>query len=228
MGWGYIHGFNFSHDAELVQWFMDRNEFFTIFADVVAMLQSIGATHTLTKYSLCAQETAKNILLGYEIEASIRDLFSNVLPSILVGNKKDITGGAYECLVGYIKHYSIWHPRGAQLSSDLRTIIWEGTTTVTRRLKRIRNALTTDTELKELSIHLATNSADFISEFIRFFTSQYEEYTETSTFPPEQALTNVLDLTALVFEELHGVRVEVMDAGQHFPGVFLWGFIKAW
>ena len=32
---------------------------------------------------------------------------------------------------------------------------------------------------------------------------------------------------ALIFEELHGYFAEVMDAGQHVPGMFLSGFIKA-
>ena len=133
----------------------------------------------------------------------------------------------YECLVGYIKDYSIWNPRGSQGFSSSRTIIWEGTAIVTGRLKRIRNTLTTDPLLKEISIYLAMDSAAFISEFIEFFTSKYEEYIDTSTFTPEQALTTVLDLTALVFEELHGVFVEVMDTGQHVPRMFLWVFIKA-
>jgi hypothetical protein len=41
-------------------------------------------------------------------------------------------------------------------------------------------------------------------------------------------LATVWDLTGLIFEELHGTCAEVMDAGQHDPGMFLWGFIKAW
>jgi hypothetical protein len=51
--------------------------------------------------------------------------------------------------------------------------------------------------------------------------SQYEEYVETATFPLVQDLTTVLDLTALIFQELHGARAEVMGAGQHDPGMFL-------
>ena len=94
----------------------------------------------------------QNTLLGYEIKASIRASFSTVLPSILVVNNKETMGGAYECLVVRIKDYSIWHLRGDQGSSVLRTKIWEGTTTVTGRLKRLRNTLTNDTQLKELSI----------------------------------------------------------------------------
>ena len=122
------------------------------------------------------------------------------MPSVLVGNKKGTTGGAYEYLVGYINNYSIWHPHGAQGSSGLRTIIWEGAATVTGCIKRVSNTLTIDPELKEFSIYLATYSANFISEFLKNFMYQYEEYIETSTFPPEQALTTVLDLTYFIFE----------------------------
>ena len=98
-----IYGCTFYHDAELVQWLKDHNGKIAYFADIVAMLQSIGATHTLTQYYLHAQEATKNILLGYEIEASFRDSFSTFLTSILVGNKKETTGGDYEYLVSYIK-----------------------------------------------------------------------------------------------------------------------------
>ena len=88
--------------------------------------------------------------------------------------------------------------------------------------------MNTNPELKELSIYLATDYAAFILAFIEFFTSQYEEDIETSTFPPYQALTTVLYLTDLIFEYVHGVCTEVMDAGQHVPGIFLWVIIKAW
>ena len=95
-----IHDFTFSRDSELVQWFKDRNGNISIFVDAVSMLQSIFAAHTLNQDSLRAQESAKNILLRSEIESSIMDSFSTVLTSILVGNKNETTGGAYECLVG--------------------------------------------------------------------------------------------------------------------------------
>ena len=122
------------------------------------------------------------------------------MPHILSENKKETPGGAYECLVGYIKDNSIWYHRRSQGSSGLRTRIWEGTTTVTGHLKRLRNTFTTGPELKELSVYLATYYAVFILEFLKFFTSQYEEYIKTSNFSPDQSLTTVLDLTALIFE----------------------------
>ena len=112
------------------------------------MIQSIVAAHTLIQDTLRAQGSAKNILLGSDIEASIRDSFSTVLTSILVGNKNETTGCVYKYLVGYIKDYSIWHPRGYQGSSGLITRILEGPATVTGSLKRLRNTLTTDPELK--------------------------------------------------------------------------------
>ena len=87
--------------------------------------------------------------------------------------------------------------------------------------------MTTDPKLKELSIYLAADSTAFISGFIELFMFQYEVYIETSTFPPEQSITTVLDLTALISEELHGACAEVMDSVQHVPGMFIWGFIKA-
>ena len=129
----------------MVQWFKDRNGKTAIFADAVAMLQSIGFTHTFTQDSLRAQEYSKKILLGSDIKASIRASFSTVLPSILVVNNKETMGGAYECLVVRIKDYSIWHLRGDQGSSVLRTKIWEGTTTVTGNLNRLTDNFTTYT-----------------------------------------------------------------------------------
>jgi hypothetical protein len=166
--------------------------------------------------------------LDSEIEASIRASFNTVLPYFLVGNKRETAGGAYECMVVYIKDFTIWHPRGAQGSSGLRSRIREGTKTVTGRLKKLHSTLTTDPELNEMAVYLSTYSASFISEYLELFTSQYEEYVETSTFQPAQALNTFLELSALIFEELHSARAEVMDAGQHDPGMFLLGFIKAW
>ena len=84
----------------MIKWFKERNGTFSILDNAVAMLHYIGDTHTLTQYSLRAQEDAKKILLGSEIDTSIRGSFSTVFPSILVGNKKETTVSAYECLVG--------------------------------------------------------------------------------------------------------------------------------
>jgi hypothetical protein len=90
-----------------VQWFKDIDGKIAIFADDMVILQSIGATVMQTQENLRAQEAATKKLLGSELEASIRASFSTILPSILVDNKKETTGGADECISGYIKDYSI-------------------------------------------------------------------------------------------------------------------------
>ena len=94
------------------------------FFNATDILQSIGDMHTLTQDSLRAQESAKSILLGQDIEAPIRDSFSTFLPYILVGNKKETTRGAYECLFRFIKNYSIWNPRRDQGFSVLSMKNW--------------------------------------------------------------------------------------------------------
>jgi hypothetical protein len=41
------------------------------------------------------------------------------------------------------------------------------------------------------------------------------------TFKTKEALSTVLDSVALIFEEIHSVRSELIDTGQHNPGVFM-------
>jgi hypothetical protein len=98
---------------------------------------------------------------------------------------------------------------------------------VTGRFNKLRNTITTDSKLIEIAVYLSSDSASFIMEMLEYITPQYEEYIETQTFKPKEAMSTVLDSVALIFEELHSVRSEVIDAGQHKPGIFLWGFLKA-
>jgi hypothetical protein len=127
----------------------------------------------------------------------------------MVGNKKETLGGAYECLNAYINEFAVWHPRGSQGSTGLRYRIRQGTTTVTGRLKKIRNTITTDSELIKMAVYLSSDSASFITKMLEYITTQYEEYTKTQSFKPKEALYTVLDSVAFIFEELHRVRLEV-------------------
>jgi uncharacterized protein YneF (UPF0154 family) len=116
----------------------------------------------------------------------------------------------------------------SQGSTGLRYRIWQGTTTVTGRLKKLWNTITTDSELIKMAVYLSSDSASFVMEMLEYITTQYEEYVEMQTFNPKEAVSTVLDSVALIFEELQSVRSEVIDAGQHNPGMFMWGFLKAW
>jgi hypothetical protein len=92
-----------------VQWFTDWNGNISIFADAVYIPNAIGDTVVSTQEATQAQEAAKKIALESELEASVRASFNTFLPSIMVGNKKESLGGAYECLNAYIKEFAVWH-----------------------------------------------------------------------------------------------------------------------
>ena len=65
-----------------------------------------------------------------DLELSICEYFSTMLPSILVGNKKETMGGAFECMLGYLKDYAVWNPCGTKALSGLKNRIRDGVKTV--------------------------------------------------------------------------------------------------
>jgi hypothetical protein len=213
-----VQGYAFSHDMDTAHWFKDHNGIIAIFVDGVAKLHAMIVTGTHTAEANRAKEDAKKIDMDSELEASITAsfitvLFITVLPSILVGNMKEVTGGAYECLIVYLKTYSVWSPR---------------VKTVASQVKKLRATVTTDADFKDLSSVLLTDSQGFITELCEIVSSQCDEYVESSSFTAEEAWSLVIDCIAHIFEELHSARSAVMDAGQYNQGMFLWSFLKAW
>jgi hypothetical protein len=75
-------------------------------------------------------------------------------------------GGAFECLIGYLKDFTVWHPRGTNASSGLKTQIRDGVNTVMGRIQKLRNAVNKDSELKELASSLANDALSFIAELL--------------------------------------------------------------
>ena len=71
-----------------------------------------------------------------------------------------------------------------------------------------------DTDLKDLSSVLLTDSQGLITELCELFSSQYNEYSESSSFTVEEAWSLVIDCAEYISEELHPARSVVMDAGQ--------------
>ena len=59
---------------------------------------------------LSLQKRPRKNDLGYYLEAPICSSFSTNLPSILVGNKKDTMVGLFECMIVYLKYYTVWNP----------------------------------------------------------------------------------------------------------------------
>jgi archaellum component FlaC len=155
-----------SHDKEAAQWFVDHKATICIMEDAVSILHAIGATVFHTSEATHTREAAKKIDLASDLEASIRDSFSTTVPSILVGNKKETMSGAFECLIGYLKDYTVWHPRGTKASSGIKTRIRDGVKTVMGR-----NSVTKYYELKELASSMATDSQSFITELLECVTT---------------------------------------------------------
>jgi hypothetical protein len=93
----------------------------------------------------------------------------------MVGNKNETLGGAYVCLNAYNKDFAVWHLRGSQGSTGLHYRILQGTKTVAGRLKKLRNTITTNSELIEMAVYLSSDSASFITEVLEYIMTQYEE-----------------------------------------------------
>jgi hypothetical protein len=72
-------------------------------------------------------------------------------------------------------------------------------------LQKLRNAVTKDSEVKELASSLATDAQSFITELLEFVTTQYEDLVKTSTMSDSESWELVVDCVAHIFEELHNV-----------------------
>jgi hypothetical protein len=97
------NGKYFSRDKEAAPCFLDHNATICIMVDSVSILHAIGATVVYTSEVTHTSEAAKKIDLASDLEASVHASSSTNLPYILVGNKKESMGGAFECLIVYIK-----------------------------------------------------------------------------------------------------------------------------
>ena len=54
-------------------------------------------------------------------------------------------------------------------------------------MRKLRATVTTDADLKDLLSVLWTNSQGFITELCEFFSYQYDEYVESSSFIAKEA-----------------------------------------
>jgi hypothetical protein len=124
------NGNYFSHEKEAAQWFVYHTATICIMVDAVSTLDAIGSNVVHTSEATRTREANKKIDLASDLEASIRASFSATLPSVLVGNKKETMGGAFECPIGYLKYYTVWHPRRTKASSRLKTRIRDGVKTI--------------------------------------------------------------------------------------------------
>jgi hypothetical protein len=96
-----------------------------VFCDAVALMHSVQAPVVHQGKATKQHKQQVDVEMGLSLEAAVITSFEMVLPSALVGNKKDVSGGVFDCLVAYLKSYDVWDPRGHQ--RGISTRITEGT-----------------------------------------------------------------------------------------------------
>ena len=114
-------------------------------------------------------------------------------------------GGAFECLVGYIKYYTVWHPCGTKVSSGLKTRIRDGVNNVMVIIQNLPDTVIKYYELKELDSSWAIYAQIFITNILEFVTTQYEYLVDTSTMSDSESWELVVYCVANIFEKLHNV-----------------------
>ena len=60
-------------------------------------------------------------------------------------------GGVFECLIGYLKYYTMWHPRETKALSGIKTRISDGFKTAMDQIKKLCNTVTKDSKIKDLA-----------------------------------------------------------------------------
>ena len=73
-------------------------------------------------------------------------------------------GGAFECLIGYLKEYTVWNHRGTKASSGLKHRIRDGVNTVMSIIKKLRNTVTKDSDPKDITSPLSIDAQSFITK----------------------------------------------------------------
>ena len=224
-----IGGLPFQSIQDLCNWYDERCAPLPIFADAMAIMQAMVQPVVSTYESNKNEDARQKVSYASDMEAALVASFKTVLPAIMVGySTTDLKGGAADCLLSYLKSYSVWKPKGSRSSSGLGGRLKSGATTVKARLATLRNALTTHSEVKELALTMVSDSAQFIYDLVDWINTQNEELSSSSSLTPEQIWSLQIDQLAHLFTELYNVRGIVADAATIHRAHFVWGAAKAW
>jgi hypothetical protein len=97
------HGVHFASKTEMAAWFEKNGLTIGIFCDAVGLLHTIQAPVVHQAKATKSMEAQQKVSMTTYLEAAIITSFSMILPSILVGNKKEGTGGTFDWLKSYLK-----------------------------------------------------------------------------------------------------------------------------
>ena len=220
------HGVHFSSKTEMAAWFEKNGLTIGIFCDAVGLLHTIQSPVINQAEATKTMESQRKVSMTTDLEAAVITSFSTVLPSILVGNKKEGSGGPFDWLKSYLKDYSIWDPAGRK--SGVSTRIREGIKLAARRAEGLLSLTTDDPEAVKVAAGLLSDSATFITSLCTWVESAHRELTVDTPYTSEEVWDMQLECLERIFEELHQARVAVVDAARISQGIYLWGMLKAW
>ena len=220
------HGVYFSSKTELAAWFERNGLSIGVFCDAVALLHTIQAPVVHQAEASKAMEAQQKISLSTDLEAAIITSFSTILPSILVGNKKEGTGGTFDWLQGHLKTYSVWDPAGRK--SGVSSRIKEGIKVAVRRAEGLLSMTTDDPEAVKVASGLIADSSTFVTSLCTWVEGAHRELTEDTPYTSEEVWDMQLECLEQIFEELHQARVAVVDAARISQGIYLWGMLRPW
>ena len=220
------HGVYFASKTELAAWFEKNGLSIGVFCDAVALLHTIQAPVVHQAEATKAMEAQQKVSISTDLEAAIITSFSTILPSILVGNKKEGTGGTFDWLKGYLKAYNVWDPAGRK--SGVSSRIKEGIKVAVKRAEGLLSMTTDDSEAVKVASGLISDSFTFVTSLCTWIESAHRELTEDTPYTSEEVWDMQLECLEQIFEELHQARVAVVDAARISQGIYLWGMLRAW
>jgi hypothetical protein len=166
-------------------------------------------------------ESQQKVSMSTDLEAAIITSFSTILPSILVGNKKEGTGGTFDWLKGYLKDYSVWDPAGRK--SGVSSRICDGIKVAMKRAEGLLALTTDDIEAVKVASGLISDSCTFITSLCTWIESSHRELTADTPYTSSEVWDMQLECLEQIFEELHQARVAVVDAARLSQGIFTSG-----
>ena len=223
------HGVRFRNSRDFVAWFADRNPPLAIFMDAPAMLQAITPPVLSQEVSSRNRESQIKIKAATPLEQSLVTSFDTILPGVMVGNKKEATGGALECLKSYLKTYAVWDP--PNMDEGVAKRLEDGVGTVSRRIEELRTLESgpdMDSEVTLVSVGLITDNVTFCHGLVAWSRKLYLELTRETAYSDKDIWYMLLECLATIFTELHNARSRVKDAAVVQPALYVWGMLQAW
>lgn len=125
------HSVHFASKQELCAWFNKHNLSNVLFHDAASILHAISCPVVHQDDATKGRDLQKKANMESTMETMVITSFNTVLPSILVSNKKEGSGGTFDWLKVHLKDYKVWDLPGRQ--KGLSAQILEGVAMIQKR-----------------------------------------------------------------------------------------------